>query len=39
MNSLERRLFCTDDWLSRHPKTLAVLLVVAYVLACSVESL
>lgn len=37
MNRIERRLFATDDWLSRHPRLIALLLLVLYVLACSVE--
>lgn len=39
MNALERRLFSTDDWLARHPKVIAVLLIVGYVLVCSLEAI
>lgn len=27
MNALERKIFATDDWLARHPKVLALLMV------------
>ncbi len=33
-----RRLFAPDDWLARHPRLLAALLFIAYILACSVEN-
>lgn len=39
MNRIERRLFATDDWLARHPRLIAVLLFVGYVLACSLETM
>ena len=37
MNKLERRLFSTDDWLARHPKVIAALLVVAYLLVSYIQ--
>lgn len=33
-----RRLFSTDDWLARHPRIVAVLLFIGYVLVCSLEN-
>ena len=38
MNQITRRIFCTDDWLSRHPRITAALCVIALVLASSVEN-
>jgi hypothetical protein len=37
MNKIERRLFSTDDWLSRHPKVIAVVLFMAYILVSSIQ--
>lgn len=33
-----RRLFSTDDWLARHPRIVAALLFIGYVLVCSLEN-
>jgi len=31
-----KKLLSTDDWLARHPKVIAVLMIVLYILACSI---
>jgi hypothetical protein len=31
-----KKLLATDDWLARHPKVIAVLMVVLYVVGCSI---
>lgn len=33
-----RRLFSTDDWMARHPRLIAAILIVGYILVCSVEN-
>lgn len=37
MNKLERRLFATDDWLARHPRVNAALMVALYLAVCWIE--
>lgn len=37
MNKIERRLFSTDDWLARHPKVIAALLILGYILVSYIQ--
>lgn len=37
MNKLEKKLFATDDWLARHPKVIAVFLIVGYLIVSSIQ--
>lgn len=37
MNNLERKLFSTDDWLARHPKAIAALMIVGYLVVSYIQ--
>jgi hypothetical protein len=37
MNNLEKKLFNTEDWLSKHPMLIMVLLFLGIVLASYIE--
>jgi len=37
MNNIERKLFSTDDWISRNPKVIAALLIIGYVLVSYIQ--
>lgn len=37
MNNLERKLFSTDDWLALHPKVIAALMIVGYLVVSYIQ--
>ena len=37
MNNIEKKLFATDDWFARHPKVIAVILIVGYLVVSSIQ--